>query len=219
MKTASFCVKRKEIRYGKVSISTWGGLSKARLKVITAESSDVLKGKVIVDKDGNPLTGTIELKGGQTVTPGTATQTIACSGKYMTGDISVKGDANLVAGNILSGKSIFGVAGNVRKFGNTTFASAPSGTRKTYTYYPSNSTSLYPLNLGLGFHPVTYGYVCYNNPSYCGAMDAYGTFRVWCGGSRMYDIVINSAIVNGTNLYLPCGTSSYTMDGCAAGYY
>lgn len=35
----------------------------ADLDVITATSPDVLAGKVIVDKDGNPLTGTLELTG------------------------------------------------------------------------------------------------------------------------------------------------------------
>lgn len=47
----------------------------------------------------------------QTITPGTADKTIA-SGKYLTGTQTVKGDANLVAGNIKSGVSIFGVSGS-----------------------------------------------------------------------------------------------------------
>ena len=47
----------------------------------------------------------------QTITPGTADKTIA-SGKYLTGKQTVKGDANLVSGNIKSGVSIFGVSGS-----------------------------------------------------------------------------------------------------------
>lgn len=47
----------------------------------------------------------------QTITPGTTDKTIA-SGKYLTGKQTVKGDANLVAGNIKSGVSIFGVSGS-----------------------------------------------------------------------------------------------------------
>ena len=47
----------------------------------------------------------------KTVTPGTADQTAVSSGRYTTGAVIVKGDANLVAGNIKSGVSIFGVAG------------------------------------------------------------------------------------------------------------
>ena len=47
----------------------------------------------------------------QTITPSTADQTIS-SGLYLTGAQTIKGDANLVAGNIKSGVSIFGVAGS-----------------------------------------------------------------------------------------------------------
>ena len=50
-------------------------------------------------------------QGAQTITPGTSDQKIA-SGKYLNGDQTIKGDANLVAGNIKSGVSIFGVAGS-----------------------------------------------------------------------------------------------------------
>lgn len=40
-----------------------GGGGGADLDVVTALAGDVLKGKVIVDADGNPLTGTLELTG------------------------------------------------------------------------------------------------------------------------------------------------------------
>lgn len=47
----------------------------------------------------------------QTITPSTTDKTIA-SGRYLTGIQTIKGDANLVAGNIKSGVSIFGVNGS-----------------------------------------------------------------------------------------------------------
>jgi len=50
-------------------------------------------------------------QGAQTITPGTSNKTIS-SGRYLTGVQTIKGDANLVAGNIKSGVSIFGVAGS-----------------------------------------------------------------------------------------------------------
>lgn len=48
----------------------------------------------------------------KTVTPSTSNQTAVASGVYTTGAVSVAGDANLVAGNIKSGVSIFGVSGS-----------------------------------------------------------------------------------------------------------
>lgn len=47
----------------------------------------------------------------KTVTPTTSNQTAVASGRYTTGAITVKGDANLKADNITQGISIFGVAG------------------------------------------------------------------------------------------------------------
>lgn len=46
----------------------------------------------------------------QTITPTTSDQTIA-SGLYLTGDQTIKGDANLLAENIKKGVTIFGVEG------------------------------------------------------------------------------------------------------------
>ena len=59
-------------------------------------------------------TKTLQLttKSSATITPGTTDQTIA-AGQYLTGTQTIKGDANLIPGNIISGKSIFGVSGNV----------------------------------------------------------------------------------------------------------
>lgn len=47
----------------------------------------------------------------QTITPGTSNKTIA-SGRYLTGTQTIKGDSNLVSGNIKQGVSIFGVSGS-----------------------------------------------------------------------------------------------------------
>ena len=49
-------------------------------------------------------------QGAQTITPSTSNKTIA-SGTYLTGTQTISGDVNLVAGNIKSGVSIFGVSG------------------------------------------------------------------------------------------------------------
>lgn len=54
----------------------------------------------------------------QTITPSTSDKTIA-SGRYLTGTQTIKGDANLVAGNIKKGVSIFGVAGSYEGSGGS----------------------------------------------------------------------------------------------------
>ncbi len=78
-----------------------------------AVASNILSGKKAVVK-GQVITGTIPSQGAQTITPSTVNQTIA-SGRYLSGTQTIQGDANLLAENILSGVSIFGVAGTVKK--------------------------------------------------------------------------------------------------------
>ena len=75
----------------------------------TAAAGEILASKTAY-VNGNKVTGTIASKGAQTYTPGTSDQTIA-NGQYLIGDQTIKGDANLVAGNIKQGVSIFGVTG------------------------------------------------------------------------------------------------------------
>ena len=59
------------------------------------------------------LTASVTTKAAATITPGTSNQTIA-SGTYLTGAQTIQGDADLVAGNIVAGKTIFGVAGSAQ---------------------------------------------------------------------------------------------------------
>lgn len=58
------------------------------------------------------LTAAVTTKAAATITPGTSNQEIA-SGTYLTGKQTISGDANLLASNIKSGVSIFGVAGSL----------------------------------------------------------------------------------------------------------
>ena len=83
-----------------------------------ATAADVLNGKTFTSSAGLKVTGSIPSKTAATYTPGTADQTIA-SGQYLSGAQTVKGDANLVAGNIKSGVSIFGVAGTYEGSGSS----------------------------------------------------------------------------------------------------
>ena len=66
----------------------------------------------------------------KTITPSTSTQTAVASGRYTTGAVTVKGDTNLVAENIKSGVSIFGVNGSYEGSGGS---GSGGGSVETYT--------------------------------------------------------------------------------------
>ena len=57
-------------------------------------------------------TSQMTVQGAQTITPTTSSQTLA-KGTFLTGVQTIAGDANLIAANIKSGVSIFGVAGSL----------------------------------------------------------------------------------------------------------
>lgn len=65
----------------------------------------------IVEGGTKSSTKQLTTQGAKTVTPGTTNQTAVASGRYTTGAVTVKGDANLKAENIAEGVSIFGVTG------------------------------------------------------------------------------------------------------------
>ena len=88
-------------------------------------SNQMLKGYTALVK-GNLVTGTIPSKGATTYTPGKTNQTIA-SGNYLSGTQTIKGDANLVAGNIAKGKSIFGITGSYTSDANAAAGNILSG--------------------------------------------------------------------------------------------
>ena len=93
----------------------------------------------------------ISRQAAQTITPGTADKTIA-SGKYLTGTQTIKGDANLVAGNIKSGVSIFGVAGNYTGSGTSGSGGAQIATG-TFTPVDVSLMDIPVVVSGLGFKP------------------------------------------------------------------
>ena len=64
-----------------------------------------------VSSGAKAATKQLSTKSATTYTPSTSNQTIS-SGYYLTGTQTIKGDSNLVASNIKSGVSIFGVSGS-----------------------------------------------------------------------------------------------------------
>jgi len=93
------------------SVST--GTNTLTLSKTVSVTPTVSAGYVSAGTAGNSsvsLTASVTTKGAATYTPGTSNQTIS-SGTYLTGTQTISGDANLVGGNIVYGKSIFGVDG------------------------------------------------------------------------------------------------------------
>ena len=95
----------------------------------TATAGDILSGKTAY-VNGEKITGSIASKSATTYTPGTSDQTIA-SGQYLSGDQTIKGDSNLLASNIKSGVSIFGVSGSYNGSGGSGDIQAQHITSKT----------------------------------------------------------------------------------------
>ena len=77
----------------------------------------------------------------QTITPGTTDQTIAAD-SYLSGAATIKGDANLIAANIASGVTIFGVTGTASGGSGGTDVSDTTATAATvlsgYDFYNSS---------------------------------------------------------------------------------
>lgn len=85
---------------------------------VDVTANKMLDGTVACGQSGKVI-GTISKKASATITPGTADQTIS-SGQYLSGPQTIKGDKNLVAENIKSGVSIFGVTGTLETGGTGT---------------------------------------------------------------------------------------------------
>lgn len=111
-----------------------------------------------VDTSGYLPSGTektlqLTTQGTQTITPGTSDKTIA-SGRYLTGTQTIQGDANLVAGNIKSGVSIFGVEGTYEGSGE----SGGSSDNNCEAYHITRTSDTITFN-GTGTVKV-WGYGC-----------------------------------------------------------
>ena len=113
-----------------------GGGSGADLDTVTAASGDVLKGKVIVGPDGEPLTGTLELSGnaadsqvlsgktyyntdvktkrtGSMTNQGAKTATLNCGGSYTIPAGYHNGSGKVTANSLASQTSATAGAGDI----------------------------------------------------------------------------------------------------------
>jgi hypothetical protein len=113
-------------------------ISVAATGVITASITQEA-GKVA----GGTKTATLQqtVRAAQTITPGTADQSIAAY-QYLTGKQTIKGDANLKPENIVSGVSIFNVAGTAQTGGGGGSEEVDSLIDGTITSVSSNATKV-----------------------------------------------------------------------------
>lgn len=105
-------------------------------QTVNPDSSYDALSSVTVEAISNTYIGSsVTKKSAATYTPGTSNQSIA-SGQYLSGAQTIKGDSNLIAGNIKKGVTIFNVTGSYA--GSSSGGNTPSLQTKTVT--PSEST-------------------------------------------------------------------------------
>ena len=151
---------------------------------------DVLAPRTFSNGDDTDLVGTIASKGSQTYTPSTSTQTIT-AGKYLSGNQTISGDSDLIASNILSGKSIFDVTGTLVKGKGYASGTAvnTSGVGNPFTV------------AGLSFRPSLV--LVFNQTNYFIISDvAYPNYSTMVKGT-----VQNSATINGDGFTCSSGVS------------
>ena len=91
---------------------------------------------------GGTKTATLQqpVQAAQTITPDTTDKTIA-SGRYLTGTQTIKGDANLKPENIVSGVSIFNVAGTAQTGGGE--SGVPESCTVEFNVFSNTATTSY----------------------------------------------------------------------------
>ena len=125
----------------------------------------------------------------KTVTPTTSQQTAVSSGRYTIGAVYVKGDANLIPENIVSGTSIFGVEGTAETGG------FPNGTKWT----KSNCTA-------------KASFLCFANDIWCVATQT-GLYYSTDGKTWIQSTITEytTDVCYGNGLWVACGYTSHRI--------
>lgn len=95
---------------GKVTANTLSGQTAG-----TAVAANIRNGKTAW-VNGAKVTGNMPEQVGSTITPGTANKTVVAANRYVTGNIIVAGDKNLIPANVKKDVVIFGVRGTAEGY-------------------------------------------------------------------------------------------------------
>jgi hypothetical protein len=179
-----------EYAAGAITVNPVGG---------SAGTGDVRSGKTFSSGSGIAQTGALADNGnGPTVTPTTSDQSLA-AGIYDT-PITVAGSAALVASNILSGASIFGVAGDVAPNVTPTAGSQEYSTPGTYTFdVPENVILIFLEVIGAGGGGGG-GYGINGSVGGMGGAGAYACLVLDVSGVASMDITVGAGGVGGTTI-------------------
>ena len=148
-------------------------------------------------------------QGGKSITPSTTAQNAVLKGRYTTGTVSVAGDSNLVASNIKSGVSIFGVSGSYSggelSVGQSSVANPTSVNLITFSVTTTNMVGFLIQNVGTLAISSTYrvGSIFYLNSGNSTSRYAYVT-----GFDSSYLENYNIAFPNETECYIDTVTNS-----------
>ena len=164
-----------------------------------------------------------------TITPSTVNQTIA-SGKYLTGKVTIAGDADLVASNIKSGVNIFNVTGtytgtapqifessNQSDFdaagsGGTVLFSIPTSLSGKTIHYISFSFQADHARLGTANYSIYWPYKGDTSKVGVGALSCAASMNNTTSGKRTlsFDITRANSNFNSRNFYFDYGVVIYS---------
>lgn len=228
-KQMRFRCRKTPINLLSIQVFGAGGAPQLQSKTVTPSTSQ----KTVGPDNGYDGLSSVQVnaisptKGAQTYTPTTTNQTIS-SGRWLTGAQTIKGDANLVASNIKSGVSIFGVSGTLEEglYQTTTSTITNNSRNKRLTIqnlgFPIYSSSnIVSLSIELisdspdDLTAIAWHYNDYSNYIACCIFDNNGTNEYWentysGGGYYIIDC-------NGSNIKV--GFTSYSNTEFSSGTY
>lgn len=162
------------IKSGKTIFGVSGKSSVVETSDGTAIAEQMLSGSTAYI-NGAKITGNIVSKSATNYTPSTSNQIIS-AGQYLSGIQTILGDSNLIASNIVSGKSIFGIAGNVtiQSLGGKAYSSGVlySDYNSSGSWYTSVTLPFTPAFVVARYNNTNYAYIAINAPSIVGLTKA-----------------------------------------------